>query len=419
MTTESSPNNHRLRAASRLVGFAALASGFAMGWAMTSRAGIGGASALTFLVVAVFFRLHDVRRPRSAGAEWVALALTSAASGAVILFLSRTIGSSVLRPWAAFLGLIQFAVLAWGFGPLWLRRSNEVLTIVGTPQNRRRALSAFRSWRFRPYARAQIGGSPAGDASGGSPFVIARGPAFPPGLVAIDPGTYVKLASLELPNGEVLMPREAPAAGLSGKVKRSMDLLLALPLVCLAAPFVLVTALVVLIFERHVPFYSQIRITANGRPFRILKVRSMRPDAEPNDRPVWPTLTDRRMTPIGRFLRKAYLDELPQLLNVVAGSMSLVGPRPERPEFAQVFASSLPKYKLRHRVPGGLTGWAQVQGYAGNTSIRRRLYCDIQYVDSWNPAFDICIIIMTLLRVVLRRERRVVDFVPGHDRQIP
>jgi len=125
-------------------------------------------------------------------------------------------------------------------------------------------------------------------------------------------------------------------------------------------------------------------------------------EAEADGRPVWPEEDDPRITPLGRFMRRFWIDELPQLWNVIRGDLSLVGPRPERPPFIKAFSERLPKYPLRHRVPAGMTGLAQVMGFTGNTSLARRLHCDLRYVRAWSPWFDLRILFLTIVRIFER-----------------
>jgi lipopolysaccharide/colanic/teichoic acid biosynthesis glycosyltransferase len=137
-------------------------------------------------------------------------------------------------------------------------------------------------------------------------------------------------------------------------------------------------------------------MSLDGKTFQMFKFRSMRQDAERETGPVFATETDPRRTAIGIWLRKHNLDELPQLLNVVLGDMSLVGPRPERPPFVQRFRETIPQYMLRHRVKSGITGWAQVNGWRGNTSIEKRIEYDLYYIENWSLLLDVKILILTL-----------------------
>ncbi len=138
----------------------------------------------------------------------------------------------------------------------------------------------------------------------------------------------------------------------------------------------------------------------DGRTFELFKFRSMREDAEAETGPVFAREGDERVTPFGRFLRRTSLDELPQLLNVLRGDMSVVGPRPERPVFVERFASDIPRYLERHKVKSGMTGWAQVNGLRGNTSIARRVEYDVYYIENWSLWFDFKIIVRTIAQVI-------------------
>ncbi|MDE2508006.1 MAG: sugar transferase [Planctomycetota bacterium] len=146
-------------------------------------------------------------------------------------------------------------------------------------------------------------------------------------------------------------------------------------------------------------FYTQERVGRGGRIFRIIKFRSMRTDAENSTGPIWAADHDARCTRVGSWLRRSNIDELPQLLNVLRGDMSLVGPRPERPIFVERFRDDWPDYDLRHSVPGGMTGWAQVHGWRGRTSLRKRLQYDLDYIQRWTFWFDFKILFMTVQHV--------------------
>jgi lipopolysaccharide/colanic/teichoic acid biosynthesis glycosyltransferase len=145
-------------------------------------------------------------------------------------------------------------------------------------------------------------------------------------------------------------------------------------------------------------FFTQERVSVDGRRFRMFKFRSMVDDAEKETGPIFATSDDPRRTPVGATLRKYNLDELPQLFNVVLGDMSLVGPRPERPPFVQQFKERIPQYMLRHRVKSGMTGWAQINGLRGNTSIEERIEYDLYYIENWSLLLDMKILILTLFR---------------------
>jgi lipopolysaccharide/colanic/teichoic acid biosynthesis glycosyltransferase len=184
-------------------------------------------------------------------------------------------------------------------------------------------------------------------------------------------------------------------------VKRAIDLVFAFLAAALAVPVVLISAIVVRITTPGPAFYAQTRVTRGDAPFLIWKIRTMTQDAE-SGTPVWPEDNDPRITKAGRFLRRVWIDELPQIWNVLRGEMSLVGPRPERPEFVEAFAAALPKYRKRHAISAGITGLAQVVGLIGDTSIRRRLALDLHYVRIWTPGLDAWILGHTVLQAILR-----------------
>jgi Undecaprenyl-phosphate glucose phosphotransferase len=190
--------------------------------------------------------------------------------------------------------------------------------------------------------------------------------------------------------------RESPHFGLNAFVKRMMDVVLSLFGLLLLSPLLLLIALLVKLTSRGPVFYQQPRCGLNGKTFNILKFRSMRVGAEKETGAVWAQKDDDRRTWFGTFLRKTSLDELPQLINVLIGDMSLVGPRPERPEFIEQFSRTIPSYFARHAVKAGITGWAQVHGWRGNTSLRKRLQFDLYYITHWTPWLDIKILWMTL-----------------------
>jgi exopolysaccharide biosynthesis polyprenyl glycosylphosphotransferase len=150
-------------------------------------------------------------------------------------------------------------------------------------------------------------------------------------------------------------------------------------------------------------FYGQERMGLDGQRFRMLKFRTMRTDAEAQTGPVWAAEGDPRRTSIGTFLRRFSLDELPQFINVLRGEMSVVGPRPERPVFVERFRQTVPGYMLRHKVKSGVTGWAQVHGLRGNTSLEKRIEYDLEYIEQWSFWLDLKIIGLTVVRVIFDR----------------
>ncbi len=204
-------------------------------------------------------------------------------------------------------------------------------------------------------------------------------------------------ASLEdLDGTPVINLTQVPLEGWSSLVKRVVDLGFSAAGLLALAPFLPLASLLIWIEDRGPIFYRQERMGLDGRPFFIWKLRSMRVDAEATTGPVWAVEGDPRRTRVGGFLRQWSLDELPQLWNVLKGEMSLVGPRPERPRFVQEFKQHLPQYMLRHRVKAGITGWAQVHGWRGNTSVRKRLEYDLYYVENWSLGLDFRILWMTV-----------------------
>ncbi len=179
-------------------------------------------------------------------------------------------------------------------------------------------------------------------------------------------------------------------------LKRLFDLALTLALLAPSLPLMAVIAVLIRRDSKGPVFFRQERCGQGRRPFKIIKFRTMRPDAETRTGPVWATENDPRCTPIGRFLRRTNLDELPQLFNVLRGEMSLVGPRPERPHFVEKFKTDVPQYMLRHLVKPGITGWAQVNGLRGNTPLEARIRHDLYYIENWSILFDVKILILTL-----------------------
>ena len=187
----------------------------------------------------------------------------------------------------------------------------------------------------------------------------------------------------------------SPIQGWYAVAKRAIDVVGSLMLLVILGVPMLVLAVLVKLTGRGPVLFTQTRMGLGGKPFTILKFRSMRVGAEEGTGPVWASWDDPRCTGLGRFLRRTSLDELPQLLNVLRGHMSLVGPRPERPHFVQEFTEALPAYMLRHNVKAGMTGWAQVNGLRGDTSLKKRLQYDLYYVNNWSLSFDLFILLLT------------------------
>ncbi len=179
-------------------------------------------------------------------------------------------------------------------------------------------------------------------------------------------------------------------------IKRTFDTLVSLVLVVVSFPVWLIIILSIKFAGGQGPiFFKQERMGRDGSTFKVLKFRTMKLDAEKETGPVWAKENDSRRTAVGEFLRRWNLDELPQFLNVLKGEMSLVGPRPERPFFVDQFRENIPRYMARHRIKCGITGWAQVHGLRGNTSIEERIKYDLYYMENWSLLLDIEIIFMT------------------------
>ena len=196
----------------------------------------------------------------------------------------------------------------------------------------------------------------------------------------------------------IISVNDVPLRGMNAVVKRAVDVALSSLVVVAGA----VPALVIgWIIKRSSPgpvFYRQERMGLDGQAFSVYKFRSMTVDAEHASGPIWARDNDPRATPIGRWLRRYDIDELPQFWNVLRGDMSIVGPRPERPFFVEQFKHRIPQYMLRHKVKAGITGWAQVNGWRGNTSLEKRIEFDLYYIENWSLKLDFKIMWLTLVR---------------------
>jgi Undecaprenyl-phosphate glucose phosphotransferase len=197
--------------------------------------------------------------------------------------------------------------------------------------------------------------------------------------------------------------RESPLYGWSSVAKRIFDFVFSLVVLAVLWPVLLLLAAAVRFTSPGPVFYRQERMGLDGRRFHMLKFRTMQADAEKRTGPVWAGPADERRTGLGAFLRRYSLDELPQFINVIRGEMSVVGPRPERPVFVERFRQTVPGYMLRHKVKSGITGWAQVHGLRGNTSLEKRIQYDIEYIERWSLWLDLKIIAMTVARVLVDR----------------
>jgi len=196
----------------------------------------------------------------------------------------------------------------------------------------------------------------------------------------------------------VININDVPLQGFNSIVKRAIDVAISfVALLALALPVAIIATLIKLT-SRGPVFYRQERMGLDGTAFMIYKFRSMYDNAERETGPIFARHDDPRRTPIGKVLRRTNVDELPQLWNVLRGEMSIVGPRPERPNFVAEFKHKIPQYMLRHKVKAGITGWAQVNGWRGNTSIEKRIEYDLYYIENWSVRLDLKIMWLTLVR---------------------
>lgn len=181
-------------------------------------------------------------------------------------------------------------------------------------------------------------------------------------------------------------------------VKRCMDFFGALCAILLFSPVMLIAALLVKLTSPGPLIFKQERVGLHNKPFHMYKFRSMEVQKEKDEKTAWTTQNDPRVTPVGKFMRRTSIDELPQLFNVLKGDMSLVGPRPERPQFVEKFREEIPRYMVKHQVRPGMTGWAQINGYRGDTSIKRRIEHDLYYIENWTIGLDIKILFLTIFK---------------------
>ena len=207
----------------------------------------------------------------------------------------------------------------------------------------------------------------------------------------------------ELDGIPLINVNDVPLSGFNSAIKRVIDIgCSSAALAILSGPMTIIAAAIRLSSDGPI-LYRQERMGLDGQPFELLKFRSMYQDAESESGPVWASENDPRRTTIGKFLRRFSLDELPQLWNVLMGDMSLVGPRPERPFFVDQFKNRVPQYMLRHKVKAGITGWAQVNGWRGNTSIEKRIEYDLYYIENWSVALDFKIMWLTIIHLSFHR----------------
>jgi Undecaprenyl-phosphate glucose phosphotransferase len=214
-------------------------------------------------------------------------------------------------------------------------------------------------------------------------------------LTSISDATAVNIGSQIL-----FSASDSPLDGANIILKEIFDRLIALILLIIFMPPMTLIAALIKLTSKGPVFYKQLRVGMDQKEFMIYKFRTMSADAEKESGPQWAKNNDSRRTKIGALLRSTSLDELPQLINVIKGQMSLVGPRPERPVFTKQFSEKYTKYMFRHKVKAGITGWAQINGYRGNTSLRKRLVYDLYYVRNWSWKLDMWILLKTPLHVL-------------------
>lgn len=214
----------------------------------------------------------------------------------------------------------------------------------------------------------------------------------------IDPNYAMWPNISDLDGVPIISLRQTPLYGSNAMLKRSFDLVVGTICLMIAAVPMLAIAAAVKLSSPGPVLYRQRRMGLDGREFYMMKFRTMQSDAE-KDGPVWSRKADSRRTAIGGFLRRTSLDELPNLFNVLRGEMSLVGPRPERPEFIEQFKQEIPKYMLRHKMKAGMTGYAQVKGWRGETSLKKRIQHDVHYIRNWSLGLDVRILFQTIFGV--------------------
>ena len=201
----------------------------------------------------------------------------------------------------------------------------------------------------------------------------------------------------------IISLQETPLYGWNIIIKRATDIIAALIAIIITLPLMLIIAAVIKFTSNGPIFYRQARMGLDGKTFQMLKFRTMRIDAEKETGPVWARKDDPRRTLFGSLLRRTSLDELPQFINALKGDMSIVGPRPERQVFIEEFRKKVPKYMLRHKMKAGITGWAQVNGWRGNTSLEKRIECDLFYIENWSLLFDIKIMWLTIWKGLINK----------------
>lgn len=181
-------------------------------------------------------------------------------------------------------------------------------------------------------------------------------------------------------------------------IKRIVDIFGSLVAIVVFSPVMLFSAIAIKAQDKGKVIFKQTRVGLHNKEFEMYKFRTMRMQTEADEAKAWTVKDDERVTKIGKFLRRTSLDEIPQFFNILKGDMSLVGPRPERPQWVEKFKEEIPRYMIKHQVRPGLTGWAQVNGYRGDTSIRKRIDYDIYYIENWTLGFDFKIMFLTIFK---------------------
>lgn len=286
-----------------------------------------------------------------------------------------------------------------GADPVEIDRNINGVRVIGTYEDAKKILgtgridNVFIALNWKEYAKV---------------FEILRSIEDEPVDIKVVPDIYEFLAlrgGVEDFEGiPIVNLRNSPLYGWNLVFKRAMDIAIASVAIVLLAPLMLLIAAVIKITSPGPVLYRQERLGFGSvKTFQILKFRSMRIGAEDGTGPVWARQNDPRRTKFGTFLRQTSLDELPQIFNVLRGDMSIVGPRPERPVFISEFRKSIPAYMLRHKMKVGITGWAQVNGWRGNTDIRKRIEHDLYYIENWSLFFDVKIVWLTLWKGLVNR----------------
>jgi exopolysaccharide biosynthesis polyprenyl glycosylphosphotransferase len=201
----------------------------------------------------------------------------------------------------------------------------------------------------------------------------------------------------ELTGLPLISVKDVGLRGFNRIMKRALDLFFSAIILTMASPLMLLVAILIKLTDPKGPvFFTQERVGLDGKPFTVIKFRSMKANAEQGG-PGWTTKDDPRRTWLGSFIRRYSIDELPQFINVLIGDMSIVGPRPEQPKFVEQFSKSIPRYMRRHKEKAGITGWAQVNGMRGDTSIAERTRYDLYYIENWSVLFDLKIMLKSIL----------------------